>query len=133
MFTFIFKMSSSICTKCNKPDTKYICIVCLKCICNICAKPGDENYCVGFCGEYYVEKNDEIMTIVEIEGTSKTTENSKRKQANIISLFGSSPSVVKKRRYEDITSGIRLNEKYGEKVSSSSIIEMSRHSDDNLT
>ena len=49
----------------------------------MCAKPGDEisegyseeNYCVRFCGERYVEKNDEIMTIVEIEGTSKTTKN----------------------------------------------------------
>ena len=87
----------------------------------------------GFCGECYVEKNDEIMTIVEIEGTSKTTKNSKRKQTKITSLFGSSSSVVKKRRDKDVTSGIKLNEKYGEKVSSSSTIEMSRHSDDNLT
>ena len=41
--------------------------------------------------------------------------------------------MVKKRRDEDVTSGIRLNEKYEEKVRSSSIIEMSRHSGDNLT
>ena len=87
---------------------------------------------------YYVGKNDEIMAIVEIEGISKTTKNSKRKQAKIISLFGSSLSVVRKQRDEDITSGIKLNEKYEEKVSSSSVIEMSSPSemtspDDNLT
>ena len=69
----------------------------------------EENYCVGFCGECSVEKNDEIMTIVEIEGISKITKNSKRKQAKITSLFGSSSSVVKKRRDEGVTSGIRLN------------------------
>ena len=32
-----------------------------------------------------------------------------------------------------MTSGIKLKEKYEGKVGSSSVIEMSRHSDDNLT